>query len=66
MQMSISKYCNPHKSQTVFYHFNTAETVYDGTVELSFTLIPDSLCVSFLHRYQPHVPQKPDYVHPGE
>ena len=29
----------PHENQTVFYYCNTAETVYDGTVELSFTLI---------------------------
>ena len=29
---------DPHESQTVFYYCNTAETVYDGTVELSFTL----------------------------
>ena len=30
---------DPHESQTVFYYCNTAETVYDGTVELLFTFI---------------------------
>ena len=27
---------DPHESQAVFYYCNTAETVYDGTVELYF------------------------------
>ena len=30
---------DPHESQTVFYYCNTAETVYDGTVELLFTFV---------------------------
>ena len=32
---------DPHggHGQAVFYYCNTAETVYDGTVELSFTLV---------------------------